>query len=385
LPNLARKLAASAALIAFAGAVLASGLDRLADGNPDIPALLHWAYALNGPFNAAQAAIAGRHDAQAVPLMAQALDADPVDEAVIGGLGQARLLAGDAAGADAAFRVSVQRGWRDGPTHSYWLARSIAFGDFAAASIHADALLRQPRDPAARDQVLFQMLDYDPGRDALAARLRLKPSWQRDFPAKIDNQPVEVVAAIADVATRAGPGLWPCRDTVSLINRLVDTNQIDDARKVYRISCPAGPGLVHDARFQRWRAEGQNSSLDWTTPDSADAVISPVQAATTGLEIAVSRGVSMRVLSQRVPAPAGTYRLTWRMPGTPAADAHDLVAGFDCALDLGQTHPGAPVNGVYSAVYRFDGSCLAPTLAFWVVPPGKVVTVDDVTLVRVDK
>lgn len=147
------------AALASAGAVLLSGLDQLAAQDPAIPAALHWPYARNAVVNTAYAATMHREFGIALPLMSQALLADPVNETMIGGLGRVRLSAGDSSGADAAFRVSARRGWRDQVTHAYWMQKSIDAGDMGTAALHADALLSAPLTEPEREQVYNALLE----------------------------------------------------------------------------------------------------------------------------------------------------------------------------------------------------------------------------------
>ena len=206
----------------FAGLAVLSGLDRLAADNPATPALTEWPYARNAPYNVALTAAAGHHWALSEALITRVIAAEPVNEHVIGALGQIRLGAGNTNGADAAFRVSAQRGWRDPATHVYWMKQSIDAADFTAAALHADALLRMPLGVSAHDQILDSLLEYDEGRTALAMRLRGRPSWSNDFVVKLDALSNDALIAHADVANRAGAHAFTCPETAGFINRLVE-------------------------------------------------------------------------------------------------------------------------------------------------------------------
>lgn len=378
---------------AFAGFALLSGLDRLAAGDSATPAAIHWPYARNAPLRAAFAAANQHQSGAAAALMDQALSADPVNETLMGGLGQIRQFAGDAKGADAAFRVSAQRGWRDQATHFYWFKQSIEAADFNTAAIHADALLNAPLTPQERDQVFAALLEYDEGRNALAARLRKRPLWALGMALDIDHASPDQLAAQADVIARTGPGVWSCLDTAGLIDRLIDAGDMRDALAAHDATCAQSArqarlgNIVNDAHFIRYFTEPHASQLDWSAPDSADILINPASNAPAhgGAEITSTRGVTERVMAQRVGILPGTYSLTWQMPNTDPAALGNLVAGLGCDSDLARTAAGTAVPGkpgTFALSIRFAGDCPAPTLAFWLRPTSKPVTLDSVTLDR---
>jgi hypothetical protein len=341
------------AAIAFAGAALLSGLDRLAAQDHAITAPIHWPYARNAPVNAAYTAAMHHEFGIALPLMNQALLADPVNETMIGGLGRVRLSAGDSSGADAAFRVSAQRGWRDQVTHAYWMQKSIDAGDLGAAALHADALLSAPLSEPERESVYNALMEYDEGRNALAARLRTHPSWSLGLFLDIDHATTDELAAHADVIARTGPGVWTCQDTSVLIDRLIAAGDTRDALAARNATCAHGAradgsgNVINDPRFVRFLTEPPASQLDWLAPDSADVTIGPVTngAARGGVQITSARGIAEQVMTQRVAIVPGTYTLTWQMPHADPAATGRLVAGLDCATDLAKATPGTPVAG----------------------------------------
>ncbi|WP_428332393.1 hypothetical protein [Novosphingobium sp.] len=393
----ALQLTITIAAAGFAGAALLSGLDRLAaqDGAipAGIPAVIHWPYARNAPINAAYIA-ASRHDfGTAIPLMNAALLSDPVDETVIGGLGRVRLTAGDPAGADDAFRVSATRGWRDQVTHGYWMAQSIAVGDFQSAALQADALLNDPLGEPAREQVYNALLEYDGGRNALASRLRARPNWASGVVFDVDHATADQLAARADLIARTGPGVWTCFQTGALIDRLIEAGDTRNATAVHNASCvpggrpdPSGNAL-NDPHFVRFATEPRASQFDWFATYSSDVTISPLTNAAGhgGVQIAASRGVAEQVIAQRVAIGPGTYTLTWQMPDSDPASAGKLAAGIECGTDLATAAPGTPVPGkpgTFAVTLRFAGNCATPTLTFWLRPTDRTVTLDAVTLAR---
>jgi hypothetical protein len=385
-----QQLAATLAVAAYAGAAWLSGTDRLAKDDPSVRASLAWPYAANALVNAAHDASRDHDWGRADALMSRALLTDPVHESVVGGLGQIRLDAGDHAGAETAFRVSVLRGWRDPATHLFWMAKSLDYGDMTAASLHADALLRQALDYKQRDAIINPLLEYNEGRDAVARRLDGRPPWAALFTYGIDNESDEALAARADVIGRTrAPGIWSCLDTSGLIDRLISAGYATEARRAHDVTCTESGRLINDGHFVRYLADGRASTMDWLTPAAGDIAIGPTRdgAGRTGIQITQSRGVTLLVLAQRLVTPPGLYRLRWSMPDTDPATAAHLLAGIDCVPDLARSRAGTPVEDksyTYTADFRIGPDCPIPTLGFWLQPTPKAVSVDDVTLIRVD-
>lgn len=387
--NVVLRLAATLALGAYAGVALFSGLDRLAGDVPSVPAPQNWPYARNASYNAAQQAADRRQWGTAESLMARTLLTDPVNERVIGGLGRIRLSAGDPAGAEAAFKVSAQRGWRDPATHVYWMTKSIELGDLGAAAIQADALLRGPVENSGRDRIIDPLLEYDEGRDALAARLRQSPPWANVFAYGLDRESIDELAGRADVIGRAGRGIWSCLGTSGLIDRLLGGGQVDAAQRTHDASCSQSHGpdsLINDGHFIRYIADGKASALDWVTPESGDIAITPDkdQAGHPFLRLRVTMPATTLVLAQRVIAKPGTYRVSWRMPDTDPHNAHALSVTLDCDADLAKSVTGAPLSGriaTYTADIRLAGDCPTAVIGVWAAPSTNV-TIADVALSR---
>ena len=385
--------AATVLLTLFAFLATLSGLDRLAERDAGGPGVANWPYAHYVPLNVAVAA-AARHDwAAAETMLARAIEADPLNERIIGALGEVRLRAGNATGADAAFRVSVLRGWRDLSTHSYWLVKSVELGDFRSAGLHTDALLRLPLNQQTQSAIISMLLEYDEGRNALATRLRGSPPWAHDF--VVDILPVSdaELAARADVISRAQIDLWTCLDTGGMVDRLVKAGSLHEASIVRNASC-AAPGkqvagnlvpgnLVNDGNFARYLAEGRASILDWRAPD--DSNITVEAANPSGIRISTSGGVTQTVLSQRIIAPVGRYRLTWKMPGTNPAQAGSLLVDLACEPDLSKAVQGTLVpatSDTYSAEFNLAQGCPLSVLNFWLKPSRQAITIDRVKIER---
>ncbi len=388
------QIVASAAVVVYATLAGMSGLDRIAATRAVPSAPTGWAYDSNASQNAAKIAVRTRDWTAAKRFADQALLADPVSESRIGLIGLVRLAANDEAGAKAAFLVSARRGWRDVPTHLYWLHQSVALGDMNFAGMQGDALLRGQADEDVRARVIDDLLQYQEGRDALVPRLRANPPWAIPFASGIgiERASIDKLAGRAEVIARAGPGLFNCGDTAYLINRLMDAAVVEEAQKLHAVSCPQASYPLNDPNFVFLATAGPSSELDWLAHLDGDVEISPVfdpaghKQKIPTLHLLVSRASTTLVLSQPVILPKGTYRISWKMPDTDPSNVPALAVNLDCDSDLANAAPGTAVPGQpdrYAATFRFDGSCPGPTLGFW-LSPGKEVNLAQVRLMRLE-
>ncbi|EGD57218.1 hypothetical protein Y88_3526 [Novosphingobium nitrogenifigens DSM 19370] len=384
LPRLTRSPAALAGALGigvYILAALASGTDRLAEQHPGMPSLIGWPYDYGAAVQRSRFTMAAKDYTGTSALLARALRSAPVDQFIIGALGRMQLAAGETDKASRTFAVSAALGWRDGGTQIYWLQKGIEVGDFQAAVLRADSFLRQADDETGRNQVVDSLSDYEEGRDALAERIRAThPLWANQFTYHIDALPPEKLADRADIIRRAGPGIWSCKDTWSLISRLVDAGYLDEAATVRKMSCGASPGIVHDPDFALINLDSPNSSLDWNVPHRGDVNIQSDREANGHplLRFTVSSPSTLEILAQRILVGSGTYRISWRSPGTSSATLRKMSVSLDCASDLSDANPGQPApSGAYAVTTTFDGSCPAPVLAFW-LSPNQQATITDV-------
>ncbi len=162
--------------LAYAALAIGSGLDRLAPIRPavarHVPALL----ATNALEVAAETSLRG--DPRAAAGWAERLVARaPIEPFSTALLGAGRAAQGDDAGADRAFRVAGQLGWRVPLTQSYWLTAALAAGDARIAAQRLDALLRQ-RPELLRSPEVTAPFERDAARrGALIDQLVTRPPW----------------------------------------------------------------------------------------------------------------------------------------------------------------------------------------------------------------
>ena len=352
---------------------VASGLDRAAENNDRARYVPYWPYAA---FHAlVQTRIAFlRHDyPQMQTRAALAVRLSPLDTHVVGSLGLADEMQGDTASAERAFTLSRRLGWRDTPTQLYWFDKAVALGDMTTASRHLGAMLSVAPQMALADQLIGRMSQFEQGRDALAVELRKRPKWLIAFVTQFDHPTILRLDARADVVLRAGHGLWTCDQLSVLVDRLRSEGLLEDARAVWQANCSSPSALIYDPDFIHADRDSPTTGYNWTIrreggvivdltslPDGGHILNAQVEAASTSVFALQPTALS-----------AGTYRISWAMPNTAAADRDAVSVTLDCDQDLsdaakGQPAPGSP--GRYFADLAVTEDCPAPYLAFWLVP-----------------
>ncbi len=179
--------------LVYAALAIGNGLDRMAFVLPGL------ADHLPGWFATDALEVAGEADLRrdphaAVALATRLVSRAPIEPFSTALLGAGRAASGDASGADRAFRVAGQLGWRIPLTQSYLLGAALDAGDMPVAAQRLDALLRiQPellRDPA----VLAPFEDDGAARAALVERLMTRPPWLSWYTGEIDPVPAATLA-----------------------------------------------------------------------------------------------------------------------------------------------------------------------------------------------
>lgn len=380
--------AAALALAAYAGVAAFSGWDRLSIVDPDVRAPVGWPYdTFSARAMAGDANAAGRPK-DALPYAQRALLSDPVDAGVVGLLGAAHSLAGETEAADAAFRLSAGMGWRDLATQIFWFNHGLDTGQADVAAQRLDAYLRQVLDDDRTQTMLNDMVASPEGRAAILPRLAEAPTWQRMFLAPPSTMAQQDFANRYDVVRQLRAGSLGCTAVSSFTTGLMRKGLFAQAQDVWSRECEPGNALVHDGQFLRINPDPQahNSVFDWQVPSSGTVELLVNDFGNSGahqLDLRVSGASPYSVLRQIVVLPAGSYRLSWAMPGTTATDLRALKVGLGCRLDQGMAQNPVPQPGGRVATqYVLDDSCQARALVFWLAP-GTQVHIADVRLERV--
>jgi hypothetical protein len=191
----AARVRVGAVVLALVYAVLAvgNGLDRMAFAWPAVaPHLPAW-------FATDALEVTGEADLRrdphaAVALAARLVARAPIEPFSTALLGAGRAANGDDAGADRAFRVAGQLGWRIPLTQSYLLDAALDAGDMRVAAQRLDALLRLQPDLLHTPAVLAPFEEDDAARAALVDRLATRPPWLGWYTGEMDPVPAATLA-----------------------------------------------------------------------------------------------------------------------------------------------------------------------------------------------
>lgn len=179
--------------LVYAALAIGSGMDRLAVARPRL------ANHVPTWFAADALQISGAGDLSRNPraalehaewLVARA----PIEPSSSALLGAARHAMGDDAGADRAFRVSGQLGWRVPLTQSFLLGAALDAGDLPVAAQRLDALLRLQPHLLNIPAVLAPFEQDDTARAALVERLVTRPPWLGWYTGELLPTPADALA-----------------------------------------------------------------------------------------------------------------------------------------------------------------------------------------------
>jgi len=218
-------------------------------------------------------------------LARQLVERDPIGTNSAALLGNVRLVRGDAAAAQTAFRVAARLGWRDASTQVFWLRVALDAGDYRGASLRFSALARQwPHAPAVSQ--LAGLFEADSrGRSALAERIAAGEPWGRtyatpgedDLPIRLVGR-AKVLLAVADLQVQLG-----C-DAVERLTARLAMHDPAQAASVWRSHCSRATAIggLSDSNFAKARPGLAVSPFEWAFPEygALESVLIP-DAATT--------------------------------------------------------------------------------------------------------
>ena len=371
-----RKISVFLIIITIGIASLVSGTDRISSDFPRSPSIEGWPYDVGAARSRAELALVGTGPASAMPHAKRAILSDPLDTNIVGLLGRSRLLAGDRAAAEAAFRVSGQLGWHDPLTQMYWMDQALILGDTRVAAERLDAVLRLVPNIENRDTLISILIQTPDGRTELAKRLKLAPPWLGVFVNTLKDVPANQVIARAEVLRLAGPGILECNRSSNIVDRLISANQLQPALAIWRTNCLSHASLVYDGAFDKFDPSRSATGFDWQVSSRGDVDVGmeePVPGI-HNLQLAVNAANTLPVLRQVVALTPGRYRLSWQMPGTSPTAALAMSSSLDCSPNLGTARAGQRTNASdgYSLVFVVDAACSSRQLIFWLAPKASV-------------
>lgn len=377
--------------LAYAGAVIGSGLDRLTKDRPELSRLVPDRFASQA-LRSQGAAILDRGEAINALAIGEAAVADaPLDPASTALLGMARFRSGDRPGAERAFLVAGQLGWRESYTQLYWMARALQVGDYRVAAMRLDALLRQNPQLLDNRQLLDPFETSPAGRAALSERMLARPEWLMRYLSSLTDVPRPVLlmraAVLAEVAARKAS--LGCTAVGPLVERLVIERAELEAAALWRQHCPqAAEALVYDGNFSAATLEQSRSQFAWSFFGQSDTNVllertDDGKAQWLAIDTTASR--PRTVARQMVLVAPGRYRLSWIARNDEGAPSDLVVASLDCTHRALNWKSGSfdMARERWSADFTADGSCPAYWLTFGVAGRSGSVRLGDIDLAAV--
>jgi hypothetical protein len=367
--------------------VVGSGMDRVAASDPGqarrvIPGFVAASLAPRG----AGLVDARRYD-EALPLAESAVRKSPVDPTSTALLGATRLGRGDAAGAERAFLVAGQFGWREPITQYYWMQRALQVGDYRVASLRLDAMLRQTPELAEEAGLIAPVQANPDGREALAERMAQRPAWLQPFADQTGSLSADQVEQRADVIDRlARKGITlGCDGVGRLASSLVNVGRPLRGKALWDGQCAEGRGLIGDPAFARLQAGTAASPFDWTIVGDSDVSISLVKAGggDMQLQVASTASFSRKVMTQLLVLAPGRYRLSWTAASSEPVSGPAIQATLACQPDTRDVLPATRIgNDRYVADFQVDGACAARWLGFLIQPKSPALQLGRIALQR---
>ncbi|MCW1383257.1 copper resistance protein CopC [Novosphingobium sp. KCTC 2891] len=373
--------------LGFAAAATISGLDRIGGSTPALAGLLPPALAAQALRNQAMNAQSLGDNDRALALARKAVARTPIEPGSAAVLGAALYAKDDGPGADQAFRVAAQMGWRVPLTQFYWLDASLAVSDYRNAAVRLDALLRQ--EPALlSNRRLLDPLERTPeGRAAMAERLAERPDWLQPYLSNLRDTPTDILAlrgqVLRDMA-RQGTVLG-CEAVSPMIEQLIAREAYGDAQATWKAQCPGTAGtLVSDGNLAHAQLTQTSASLSWMFLGRAGLSLM-LEKAKGPAQVVAAEGKLDRPRSfmrQLMLLQPGRYEVRWRATGEDGKPSSRIVAALSCNPDPRDWATGQfdRASGTMSATVTYEGSCEAGWLGFGLVPGEGIVRLGDISL-----
>lgn len=371
--------------LVFATLALISGLDRMAATGPTVAAHLPPIIAVQGLDTQGQKLIASDDGADGLALATRMVARAPVEPVATALLGAARLATNDPAGADRAFRVAGQLGWRVPLAQVYWYDRALELGDYRVAGERLDALLRQ--NPALlASRPLLDPMERDPrGRVAIVDRLVARPDWLSHYVqdvTEISNDALLLRAQVLKELNGRGVQLG-CDMVAPLIRRLSGDGDGVEAAALWRRNCrEASGGMIADSHFDALSLGTPRTPFEWEVIGNSDIAADFEPRDGRPRLVASSTSEHVRpLLRQLVVAPSGKYRLAWRARDAAGHPSTAILATVSCSPDAaGWLRPTLDSSGDSTTSVTINGDCPAHWLAFGIVPGAQSIALEQVAL-----
>lgn len=234
-----------------------------------------------------------------------------------------------------AWRVASAMGWRDSPTQFWAMQQAILNGEWATASIRADALMRTTgQGRAAAIAIVRQAATREPFRRELVRRLNLGPPWRRGFFAVAPDTPQPQLQGVIQVLgdpsyTRGRP---PAEEAGRAIDALIQHKYYLQAVGLYRMI--VGPEKFAAAMTDLSFHLGQPTFVTpfhWSFLTRDGSITGVEQSGDKRvLHVATNGRKSDQIVRKYLALATGSYRLQFYMRG-PASSPADFGIAVYCA------------------------------------------------------
>lgn len=372
------------AAIAYAGLAVGLGLDRAAEGRPELARWIPSPFKSETHFSEARRFVAAGIPASALDPARQALLGAPANPAAPALLGTALLGKGDPGAADRAFRLAARLGWREPLTQLYWFQTSLAQNDLANAVVRFDAIARQVPDAPFVIAMAASLERTSEGHEAMARRIAAGANWGLAYVTLREGLTAEQIGARVEVMDRVGAlgAQLGCDKLVQPARVLAVTSPAAGAR-LWRLHCPRATGqkLVIDGQFDQPLVSPEAQvPFEWavTGHGGLDVGLVPGESG-QALQVRSAASITLPFIEQLVPLAPGRYRLSWRSDAKEDVQRNRLLASLACERDLvaAQPGPGVPQAGRSVRDISLSPGCEAPWLRLWIAPGSTELTIDD--------
>lgn len=353
--------------LAYGSAAAQSGLDRLSRADPARAVLVAPPFAASAANARARIALLAKQYPLARDLARVAVVRTPIEAQASSTLGSALLSMEDFKGAEAAFRVAVQGGWRDNPTQAYWATAAIGSGEFPAAAQRIDAMLRVGAPLATIDPLLANLEASPPGRQALAGQMAAGAPWVSAYAAASGAAPAtrmpQQLAVLAEARKQGARA--DCGPVSDALNTLAYKQQrMQDAYLLWSVACSETypPAAIANGDFAEPVRPFINP-FDWQLPPSGAA-----WAEIRGGALETGNDGDKPAVVARIAAhlPPGNGRLTWRLDGPRQQRMVELRCG-QADLAAGELRK---LGDVYELPVRVPADCPFATIEV-IAEPGQ--------------
>ena len=370
------RLAASLSAAAFALSAIFSGLDRYSEHSPGAVRLVPEMVRIDALRVGAAQALSDEDAGGAEDLATAAVWADPQDARGPAFLGAAQLLGGKRTAAREAFSIAAKMSLREPLVQAYFFDEALERGDFAAAALQLDILLRAHPNLARVDYFFAALEASEQGRAELARRLVGEPRWSAVYLGDFRGSD-DVLRARARFLAGSGRGIaLPCNSVEPLVTELTRRNFRADAKALSAAHCGAseGRGVLADAQFENF---GSESGRGWRRHGSGDVRISPVGENDRAVEIENRAGVTRLVLSQPVALDEGEYRFFASVAG---AGTDRVLVSLSCGSTA---RPSSDGGALARGQLVSAPDCPDQVLGVWLRPGSGAVRLDDMRVEKV--